>query len=126
LTQSEHHDQSTTDVDIDLTLGSNPHSTNAPLIIPPLESRSAAEFRESAARDVAMRILQIFAWSLTAAFLFVIALVMLAFHWRDSVLKEIVPVLGDFTRIVEIVGTIFSPLLAFILGYYFSESSKRR
>jgi hypothetical protein len=75
--------------------------------------------RETAARDVAFFFVRIFAWSMGASFFVVVLYIVLAFFKPADVANKLAGEVDEFLRVLQIIGTIFSPLLAFILGYYF-------
>jgi hypothetical protein len=40
--------------------------------------------------------------------------------------SEVIPVVNALLEVVKVVAAVFSPLLAFILGYYFSLSAMQK
>lgn len=81
-------------------------------------------YKETMAGRVAMRLLLIFGLALGAAFLIILALIVpLWWHWNtEEVATKVLPAMSGILETIKIIGTIFSPLLAFILGYYFTLS----
>ncbi len=81
--------------------------------------------KDKAAISIANKIVYIFALSLGCSFLLIGVVIYLALHRPTEVTTIIVPALGgNLFEAIKIIGTIFSPLLAFILGYYFNKDSK--
>jgi len=81
--------------------------------------------KDAAAAGIANKVVYVFAGALLLGFALIITVVILSLNHGDTVKGVIVPALGDnLLEVIKIVGTIFSPLLAFILGYYFNKDSK--
>lgn len=74
---------------------------------------------------IAMTLVFIFGLALLGAFVVVMGLIApLWWHWdTEQIATKILPTIGDILEAVKIIGAIFSPLLAFILGYYFTLST---
>lgn len=75
--------------------------------------------RENTAGRVAIMLIVIFGCSLLFSFGIVAWLIYL-FKERPDFLSE----MNNVLEIIKVIGTIFSPLLAFILGYYFGLSNR--
>ncbi len=88
--------------------------------------RQPQDIKEETATIVAKWIIVIFGASLLCCFVLQIAIILLALKYPSEVKDTIIPAMGgSILEIVKLIGTLFSPLLAFILGYYFSISSKK-
>lgn len=82
--------------------------------------------KENAAERIATSLIRVFLISLLSAFIVVALLIvgpLIANPEATSV--GIYPVMSDILEVIKIIGGIFSPLLAFILGYYFSLTIKK-
>lgn len=86
----------------------------------PLEAKSIEFLRETSAGKVAVLLIIIFGVSLLLSFIIVGVLI---YVLRESS-QEILSGMNSILEVIKIIGAIFSPLLAFILGYYFGLSNK--
>ncbi|MDR3707734.1 MAG: hypothetical protein P4L33_05510 [Capsulimonadaceae bacterium] len=77
--------------------------------------------REGAAREVASKLILIFGWAIAGAFLVIFCLIALAVRFPETVANKLAAEIDEILRVLQVVGTMFSPLLAFILGYYFGS-----
>lgn len=80
--------------------------------------------KENNAIIIARLVLYTFAGSLIGSFIVILILLGFAIFYPALVVDKISPTIGSFLEIIKVVGAIFSPLLAFILGYYFSMTAK--
>jgi len=82
--------------------------------------------RERAAKDIAKWLIIAFGGSMAGAFIIVMALIVPTW-WADTdtIITKVIPVMNNILEAVKLIGAIFSPLLAFILGYYFSVSTHK-
>jgi hypothetical protein len=80
--------------------------------------------KEQYAAEIAKQVISIFAGSLVGAFIIIAMLIWLAWDCPEAFLTKILPTLGNILEILKVIGALFSPLLAFILGYYFSLSTR--
>jgi len=85
---------------------------------------SLPEMRESNAVNIAKLIIYLFGASLLFSLVVVIALIILAIYLPDAIFTKVLPNIGSFLEVIKIIGALFSSLLAFILGYYFSQTIK--
>jgi len=92
----------------------------------PVPTRALEHVREDNAFLIAKAILWLFAVCFALSFLLVIALVYFAARFPALVLTQLAPALDNFSRFISLVGSLFSPLLAFILGFYFSSERRHR
>ena len=86
------------------------------LLDPPI-----ALVREGAAAEVASKLIWVFGFALFGAFAVIFALIVVALRFPDAVANKLAGEVDELLRVLQVVGTIFSPLLAFILGYYFGS-----
>jgi hypothetical protein len=83
-------------------------------------------YKERAAREIAKWILIVFGIGLVGAFIVVMSLIVPTWYTdTKTVTTEFMPAMPNVLEIVKIIGGIFTPLLAFILGYYFSASARQ-
>jgi hypothetical protein len=82
--------------------------------------------KEVTASKVAMRIVGLFGVSLALSLLVVIGLIWMVIAMPDEMVSEVIPVVNALLEVVKVVAAVFSPLLAFILGYYFSLSAMQK
>jgi hypothetical protein len=84
-----------------------------------------AIYREQAAENIARWLIIAFMFALGCAFLIMIILI-IPIYWSttETMTDKFMPSMPHVLEIVKIIGGIFSPLLAFILGYYFSISTQ--
>lgn len=82
-------------------------------------------FREQAAEKIAIWVICAFMLALTFAFTIMIMLI-IPLYWftPETMTEKFMPTMPNVLEVVKIIGGIFSPLLAFILGYYFSVSTQ--
>jgi uncharacterized protein involved in cysteine biosynthesis len=73
-----------------------------------------------------MRIVGLFGVSLALSLLVVIGLIWMVIAMPDEMVSEVIPVVNALLEVVKVVAAVFSPLLAFILGYYFSLSAMQK
>ena len=90
-------------------------------------SRPPDIIKEEAATLVAKYIVQVFKYAVLAGLGGIFAVVLVCFFWQNS--SAAAPLLKDavvpsLERLGTFATTVFGPLLAFILGYYFGGSSK--
>lgn len=104
-----------------------PEDTKLLDIIPPIKEVDVNRdfYREQAAKDIARWLIGAFVIALTLAF-GVMILLIIPIYWTstETMTDKFMPAMPNVLEIVKIIGGIFSPLLAFILGYYFSLSTK--
>jgi hypothetical protein len=96
-----------------------------------IELAKPAPFKELAARTIAETIVRIFGFSLLASLAGGFLLMISALVWggpggsSDAASKLIKDSAIPFlTSVATFAATVFGPLLAFILGYYFGEKQK--
>lgn len=91
-----------------------------------IQFKSLDRIKEEAAVEVAKMIIYIFAAALIGSFGLVLVVFGLASCYPKVVTETIVPAMGgSVLEAIKVTGTLFSPLLAFILGYYFSASTAK-
>jgi hypothetical protein len=95
------------------------------LEVVPLKPSEYEIYRSTAIDRIVRLIIFVFATSLALALIILLFLVYVALTSTNDTISKVIPVFGTFLEIVKTIGVIFSPLLAFILGYYFSLSSKQ-
>lgn len=106
---------------VDLSVKINPHDIGRPELRP-----TVPILRETNAGDIAKLIVYTFAGSLLAAFNIIILIIILIIKLPSDISSNILSNIEHAFEILKLVSTIFSPLLAFLLGYYFSQSTKAR
>ena len=85
---------------------------------------SPADRREDFAGRLAQGLLNIFAMSVVISFCVMSFLLAGAIYRPSSTLAAVVPTLKESLEILRLSGSLFSPLLAFVLGYYFNQSTR--
>jgi len=84
----------------------------------------AEEIKDLDAGLLAQGLLNIFGVSVCVAFIVLGLAVIGALYRPGSTNLAVVPMFKEALEILRLVGALFSPLLAFVLGYYFNQSAK--
>ena len=77
--------------------------------------------RETSALRIAQMIIRTFQVSLYVGLGLIVVLI-IAFTVNPELVSALLPSLGSVLEVITTIGAIFSPLLAFILGYYYNRS----
>jgi hypothetical protein len=88
------------------------------------EAESSGDRREDYAGRLAQGLLNIFAMSLGVSFVVMGGLLAGAIYRPNATMVAVVPTLKEGLEILRLSGSLFSPLLAFVLGYYFNQSTR--
>lgn len=88
------------------------------------EPETSADRREDNADRLAQGLLNTFAVSLVISFGVMGCLLAAAVYRPNSTIVAVVPTLKESLEILRLSGSLFSPLLAFVLGYYFNQSTR--
>jgi len=80
--------------------------------------------RDYYAGHLADSLMNVFAASVFCAFLVVGGLIYGAFNHKAAEISNVSSILKEALDVVRLVGALFSPLLAFVLGYYFNQSAQ--